>query len=114
MRRGRVLLSGAIVAEVCATLSLRAANDSAPWLAVAAVGYVAAFFFLALTLRAGMKIGVAYGIWSACGIVLTAVAAAVIFGELLTWSDALGIGLIVGGVALVEFGSRGESTSGAQ
>ena len=39
--RNWALLTGAIVTEVAATLSLRASQDHAVWLAVVVVGYVA-------------------------------------------------------------------------
>jgi small multidrug resistance pump len=56
-----------------------------------------------------MAIGVAYGIWAATGVVLTALLAIPLFGERLTWVMGLGIAVIVGGVLLVEFGSRSSS-----
>jgi len=48
----------------------------------------------------------AYGIWGALGTAATAVLAAAIFGDPFTWLIAAGIGLIIAGVLLVEFGSR--------
>lgn len=35
---------------------------------------------ISLALRLGMPVGVAYGIWSACGVALVALAARVLFG----------------------------------
>lgn len=100
------LLSLAIAMEVAATLALRASQEHAAWLAVVAVGYTAAFVLLTLVLRAGMAIGVAYGIWGASGTAATAVLAAWAFGDPFTWPIAAGIGLIIGGVLFVELGSR--------
>ena len=101
-----MLLTAAIVTEVAATLSLRASQDHAAWLAVVVVGYAAAFVLLALVLRAGLAVGVAYGIWGASGTALTAVLAAFLFGDALTWPIAFGIALIIAGVLFVEFGSH--------
>ncbi|AQA05288.1 QacE family quaternary ammonium compound efflux SMR transporter [Mycobacterium sp. MS1601] len=101
-----VLLTGAISTEVVATLSLRAFQDNPVWLAVVIPGYVASFVFLTFVLRAGMPIGVAYGIWAATGTALTAGLAAVIFDDPFTWPVIAGIGLIIIGVLLVEFGSH--------
>jgi small multidrug resistance pump len=101
-----VLLSAAIVTEVAATLSLRASQDHAAWLVVVVVGYAIAFVLLALVLRAGVAVGVAYGIWGASGTALTAVLAAVIFRDALTWPIAGGIALIIAGVLFVELGSH--------
>jgi small multidrug resistance pump len=100
-----LLLAGAIVCEVTATLSLKRALDLPVLYAVVAVGYVAAFFLLTFTLKQGLGIGVAYGIWAACGVALTAVASKLFFGEPLTQVMMAGIVLIIAGVLLVELGA---------
>jgi len=104
-----LFLAGAILTEVAATLSLRVATTTkrSPygWYAIVAVGYVAAFTFLSLALQAGMPLGVAYGIWSAVGVALTAVFSRVFFRESLTGLMIVGIVLIMGGVLLIELGS---------
>lgn len=100
------LLAGAIVTEVAATLSLRASVDHSIWLVAVVAGYVTSFALLTMVLRAGMAVGVAYGIWGALGTAATAMLAAVLFGDPFTWPIAAGIGLIIAGVLLVEFGSH--------
>ncbi|KUI43309.1 cation transporter [Mycobacterium sp. GA-1199] len=100
------LLAGAIIVEVAATLSLRASQDHSAWLLLVVGGYIAAFTFLTLVLRAGVPVGVAYGIWGAVGTAGTAVLAAVLFGDPFTWPIVAGIGLIIAGVLLIEFGSH--------
>lgn len=100
-----LLLGCAIVCEVTASLSLKRALDVPAMYAVVAAGYVAAFVLLTLTLKQGLGIGVAYGIWAACGVALTAVASRVVFGEPLTGLMLAGIVLIIGGVLLVELGA---------
>ena len=100
------LLTTAIAIEVAATLSLRASQDHSAWLVVVVAGYVGAFVLLTMVLRAGMPIGVTYGIWGAMGTAGTAVLAAVIFGDRFTWPIAAGIALIIAGVLLIEFGSQ--------
>ncbi|PRY13471.1 DMT family transporter [Kineococcus rhizosphaerae] len=100
------LLAGAVGSEVSATLALRAASDRPSWYALVVVGYVAAFVLLAAVLRRGTAIGVAYGLWAASGVTLTALAGALLFAEPLTPLMLLGIALIIGGVLLVELGSR--------
>lgn len=100
------LLFAAIAVEVAATLSLRASQDHSAWLVVVVAGYVGSFILLTMVLRSGMPVGVAYGIWGASGTAATAVLAAVMFGDPFTWPIVAGIGLIAGGVLLVEFGSR--------
>ena len=100
------LLAGAIACEVTATLALRAFQDHAGWLALVIPGYAASFVFLTYVLRAGVPIGVAYGIWGACGTALTAALAAVILGDAFTMPVIVGILLIIVGVLCVEFGSH--------
>lgn len=101
-----LFLVGSIVTEVAATLSLRvAAGGRRRWYAAVVAGYLLAFTGLSLTLSHGMDLGVAYGVWSASGVALTAVAGRVLFGEPLTWVMAAGVALIMGGVLLIEVGS---------
>lgn len=100
------LLLGAIGTEVTGTLSLRAAQDHSAWLVVVVVGYVTSFYFLTMVLRAGMPVGVAYGIWGALGTAATAAIAAIIFGDPFTVPIVGGIALIIAGVLMVELGSR--------
>ncbi|RSM48942.1 QacE family quaternary ammonium compound efflux SMR transporter [Actinoplanes sp. ATCC 53533] len=101
-----LMLTAAIGSEVAATLALKAALDQPAWYALVTAGYVAAFAFLAVCLRLGMKIGVAYGIWGAGGVTVTAILSAVIYGEPLTALMGLGIALIIAGVLTVELGSQ--------
>ncbi|WP_245565193.1 DMT family transporter [Nocardioides insulae] len=89
-----------------ASLALKAALDHPSWYLVVAAGYVGAFALLALVLRAGMPLGVAYGIWGALGVACTAVGATLVFGESLTATMLAGIVLVMAGVLLVEFGRQ--------
>ncbi|PPL19927.1 DMT family transporter [Microterricola pindariensis] len=95
----------AILTEVAATLSLKLASEGRKrWFIPVVVGYATAFSMLALALGEGMPIGVAYGIWTACGVALTAVLGRLLFKDPLSWVMALGVALIAGGVILIEFG----------
>lgn len=98
------ILAVAIALEVTATLALRAAIDQPLWGLLAVAGYAGAFVALSALLRLGAPIGTVYGIWAAAGVSLTAVMAAFVFAEPLTWLIAIGIALVVGGVVLVETG----------
>ncbi|MBT2474723.1 multidrug efflux SMR transporter [Microbacterium sp. ISL-103] len=102
----------AIVLEVGATLSLRAAEGFTHpfWLIPVAIGYTGSLWLLSIVLDRGMQVGVAYGIWSAIGVVLTAILGAALFGELLGMVQVIGIGAIVVGVLLVELGSHARET----
>ncbi|HEY7042539.1 MAG TPA: multidrug efflux SMR transporter [Nocardioidaceae bacterium] len=101
-----LLLAAAILSEVTATLSLKAALNHHLLYVVVAVGYCASFVLLALVLRRGMALGVAYGIWSAVGVAATALLSALIFDEALTTVMVIGLGLVVCGMLLVELGSH--------
>lgn len=101
-----LLLAGAIVSEVSASLALQAAQTQPAWYVLVAAGYLIAIAFLGLVLRAGMPLGAAYGIWGALGVALTAIFAAIIFGQPLTGVMVIGMILIIGGVLTIEFGSQ--------
>lgn len=97
-------LAGAILVEVLATLSLRASDGfrKRAWIVPVALGYVASFYLLWVSLSLGMPVGVAYGVWTACGVALVAVIARFVFSEPLTWVMGAGIALIVAGVLTIE------------
>ena len=103
-----ITLGSAIISEVSASLALRVAVDHPAWYTLVVAGYIAAFILMSLLLRQGMPIGVAYGIWAASGVAITALAAAAIFGDPLTWLMTIGFAAIIGGVLLIETGSRPE------
>lgn len=101
-----LFLTGSILTEVAGTLSLRMAARGRPrWYAAVVAGYLAAFTFLSFALAEGMALGVAYGIWAATGVALTALAGRLLFGEPFTWVTAAGVALIAGGVLLIELGA---------
>ena len=97
-----IYLGIAIVAEVIATSALKAADGFtrlAPSLVVIA-GYVIAFYFLSLTLRA-IPVGVAYAIWAGVGMVLIALIGWMFLGQRLDAPALAGIGLIIAGVVVI-------------
>lgn len=100
-----LFLIGAIIFEVAGTVSLRLAVDNKRWYGAVVVGYIVAFVMLTLTLANGLPLGVAYGIWAAAGVALTAIIGKVLFKEPFTWLMGLGIILIIGGVMLIELGA---------
>jgi len=102
-----LFLVAAIVTEVGATMSLRASEGlrKKRWIAPVAVLYITAFSFLTAALANGMPVGIAYGIWAASGVALTAVGAHFLFNERLTWRMIAGIVLIAVGVFVIELGA---------
>lgn len=107
-----LLLAAAIGSEVTASLSLKAALGNPAWYVLVVAGYGAAFTFLAAVLRRGLPVGVAYGVWAALGVTLTALLAALVFGEALSPLVLSGIALVVAGVLCVEVGSHRASRGG--
>ena len=97
----------AITAEVIGTTALKASEGFtrlAPS-AVVTVAYIAAFFFLSLTLRT-IPVGVAYAIWSGAGIVLVTVIAWFLYGQRLDAGAIAGIALILAGVIVLNVFSK--------
>ena len=95
-------LAVAIVAEVIATSFLKSTEGFTRLLpsVVVVLGYVAAFYFLSLTLRT-MSVGIVYAIWCGAGIILVALIAWLIFGQKLDLPAVLGMALIIAGVAVI-------------
>jgi small multidrug resistance pump len=109
-----LILACAITSEVTGSLALKAALDHPGWYALVFVGYVSSFVFLDRVLRAGVPVGVAYGIWGAVGVALTATMSAAIFGEALTGTMLVGIALVIGGVLCIELGRQRTADQYAQ
>jgi small multidrug resistance pump len=100
--RSYLPLLAAIVLEVIATSALQASQQFTrplPTLLMA-MGYLGAFFFLSLALR-GIPVGIAYAIWSGLGIVLISAVGWIVFGQKLDLPAMAGLGLIIGGVLVV-------------
>ncbi|PSL00615.1 small multidrug resistance pump [Murinocardiopsis flavida] len=101
-------LVGAIAAEVTATVGLKFSAGFTKLVpsVVVVVGYAAAFFMLSQGLARGLPLGVAYGVWAAAGVALIAIIGALFLGEGMTWIQAAGIALIIGGVLALELGGQ--------
>ena len=97
----------AIICEVIAT-SFLARSEGFSKLgptAVSLVGYAISFYLLSLTLRT-VPTGVAYAIWSGAGIVLIGLIGWLVLKQPLDLPAALGMGLIIAGVAVIQLFSR--------
>lgn len=106
---GYLFLALAIVGEVIATTFLKfTSGERAVWWAypIVVVGYLFAFTMLAQTLQRDVPLGIAYAIWAGVGVVLVALISWLAFGETLTWQQLVGMGLVVGGVVLLELGGK--------
>jgi small multidrug resistance pump len=102
-----LLLAGAILCEVSATICLRLSDGlsrPAPTVVVL-VGYLASFVLLARALHRGLSVAVAYGIWSAVGVSLVALVGALFLGESLSWIQVTGLALVIAGVVALQSGA---------
>lgn len=101
-----VLLIGAILSEVTATVSLRLSEGFSKIIPsiVVVIGYITAFTLLSLVLKRGMSIGIAYGIWAAAGVALVALIGAAFLGDGLTGIQIGGLVLVAAGVVALEAG----------
>ncbi|MEO8261062.1 MAG: multidrug efflux SMR transporter [Pseudolysinimonas sp.] len=108
---GYLYLAIAIASEVIATSFLKlTSGERAVWWAypIVAVGYLLSFWMLSLTLSAKVPLGIAYAIWAGAGVVLVAIVSWLVFKETLTLVQIIGMGLVIGGVVLLELGGRHE------
>lgn len=97
-----VYLGIAIIAEVAGTTALKWSDGMSklvPSLVVVAA-YSVAFYSLSLALKT-LSVGIAYAIWAGLGMVLIAIAGAIVFKERLDLPAYLGIGLIIAGVVVL-------------
>lgn len=105
-----IILFVAICCEVLATSLLPLTQQFTrplPTLGMA-LFYAMAFWLLTLVLRS-IPLGVAYAIWSGMGIVLVAAVGALLFKQRLDLPAMIGIGMIVGGVLVVNLFSKSVS-----
>lgn len=100
--RAFVLLFFAIIAEIIATSALKLSDGFsklAPSIVVL-IGYFAAFYMMALTLKT-LPLGIVYAIWSGLGIVGIACIGVVWYGESFGLWHFVGTGLILIGVVIL-------------
>jgi small multidrug resistance pump len=97
-------LSIAILAEVIATSSLKAAEGFTRLIPslIVIFGYGTAFYFLSLALRT-MQVGTAYAIWSGVGTVIISIVAWLLYNQKLDAPSILGMTLIISGVVIIKF-----------
>jgi multidrug transporter EmrE-like cation transporter len=91
----------AILSEVMATSMLKASNGFTKFIpsSIAVLGFVVALFLLSLSIKT-IPIGIAYGIWSGVGIVLTTIIAWIIHNQKPDIWMMVGIAFIVAGVII--------------
>lgn len=99
-------MSGAIVAEICSTMLLKASDGFAHPLvgAAALAGFGLTLFLLSKALQR-LPISVAYPVWIGVGTVVVAVGGVVLFGDHLGAGGVAGIALVAAGVVVLNLGA---------
>jgi small multidrug resistance pump len=105
-----IYLTIAILSEVIATSSLKAADGFTRWAPslIVVIGYSASFYFLSLTLRT-VPVGVAYAIWSGVGVALVSLIGWVIYNQSLNLTAFIGITYNCAGVVVLTLFSKSVS-----
>ena len=100
-------LALAIVAEVAATSALKASEEFSKLVPslIVIFGYGVAFYLFTLVLRT-VPVGIAYAVWAGLGIVLVAIAGAVLYRQIPDVAAITGMGLIVAGVVIINVFSK--------
>lgn len=98
------MLALAVVAEVISTLGMKFAATSFPILGYLLMAVMISFSFYAFS-RAVIRIplAVSYAVWEGLGLFLIILSGVVFFGEYLSLSELLGVGIMMFGLMLVTF-----------
>ncbi|GGL08321.1 DMT family transporter [Planomonospora parontospora] len=98
-----LMLAGAIIAEVLATMVLKLSDGFAHkgWSLLVVAGYGTAFFLLAQALKLQLEVGTAYAVWAGAGTAAVATIGVLFLGESLNAAKIAGIALIIGGVIVL-------------
>lgn len=102
-----IYLTIAICAEVAGTSALKASDGFTRVLpsVVVVISYGLAFVMLSQALRV-FDLAVAYAIWSGAGIAAIALVGLWVYGQKLDLAGIIGIGMIVGGIVVVQLFSN--------
>lgn len=104
-----LFLFAAIISEVIGDTATKQSNGFTKLIpsVIAILGVAGAYCLLSLSLKQGMSLGVANGIWAALGIILVAVIDVILLKEHLSYIQITGVVLIIGGVLALELGKSG-------
>lgn len=107
MNPAYIYLGLAIVAEVVATTALKASDEFSrliPSLLVV-FGYSIAFWALSVVIKS-IPVGIAYAVWAGVGVVLVAIAGAIIYRQIPDVAAMVGMALIITGVVVMHLFSK--------
>jgi len=97
-----LILSLAILLEVCGTVCLKLSHGMTRPLPVVGVVvfYLSTFTLMSLCLK-NLEIGTVYAVWSGAGTALVAIIGILYFAESFNWIKILGLSLVIAGVILL-------------
>ncbi|MBW2215473.1 MAG: multidrug efflux SMR transporter [Deltaproteobacteria bacterium] len=107
MKVAYVHLGIAIVAEVVATSALKASAGFSQLIPSILVigGYALAFYMLSIVVES-IPVGIAYAVWAGVGVVLVAIAGAIVYRQIPDLAAIIGMALIVAGVVVMHLYSN--------
>jgi len=107
MKVAYAYLGIAIVAEVAATSALKASAGFSRLIPsiVVIVGYALAFYMLSMVVES-IPVGIAYAVWAGVGVVLVAIAGAIVYQQIPDLAAIIGMTLIVAGVVVMHLYSN--------
>ena len=107
MKLAYVHLGIAIVAEVAATSALKASAGFSRLIPSILVigGYSLAFYMLSMVVES-IPVGIAYAVWAGVGVVLVAIAGAIVYRQIPDLAAIIGMTLIVAGVVIMHLYSN--------
>ena len=107
MKFAYVYLGIAIVAEVAATSALKASAGFSRLIPSIVVigGYSLAFYMLSMVVES-IPVGIAYAVWAGVGVVLVAIAGAIVYQQIPDLAAIIGMTLIVAGVVVMHLYSN--------
>lgn len=102
-----LFLTLAIAFEVVGSSFMKASDGFSKWLpsSIVIIAYIICFYFFSLALKS-IPLGIAYAMWGALGIVLTAVISVVVYKEKLDMPAIVGMILIIAGVLVMNLLSK--------
>ena len=102
-----LLLTFAIIAEVCGTSALKLSEGFTKLLPsfVVLLGYGFSFWALSIIIKS-LPVGVVYAVWSGAGIALIALVGWLFFDQRLSLMTLLGIVLIIMGILIINLSGK--------
>jgi len=102
-----LLIASSVVSEVVGTIALKQSEGFVRLLPAALAGscYVLAVWLMSIAMKQ-LEMGLTYAVWAASGAAVTAIVGMAIYGEPVTAFRLTGLGLVVGGVVVLNLGTR--------